>query len=110
MNACNGELLSVPAIRKSDGKKVDVILHSLPLSNERVDVGFYFKEASASRWQQGLKVSHISSCYSTMLLLNDGCIGLLYEENGHDGGYDIVFKQLSLEEITNGIYIIGQRL
>lgn len=104
VNACNGELLIVPAMRKSDGEKVHVILHSLPQSIERKDVGFYFKEDTASKWQKGLKVSQVSSCYSTMLQLDDGSIGLLYEENGHDGGYDIIFQQLSLEEITNGAY------
>ena len=104
VNACNGELLVVPAIRKSDGQKVHIVLHSLPQSSERVDVGFFFKETTAEEWQRGLKVSSISSCYSTMLQLNDGSIGLLYEENGHDGGYDIVFRHLSLEEITHGAY------
>ena len=104
VNACNGELLVVPGLRKKDGTQVSLVLHSLPQSSERVDVGFYFKETTAKEWQRGLKVSSISSCYSTMLQLNDGSIGLLYEENGHDGGYDIVFKRLSLEEITNGLY------
>lgn len=102
VNACNGELLVVPAIRKSDGENIHIVLHSLPQSSERVDVGFYFKESTAKEWKRGLKVSSGSSCYSTMLQLNDGSIGLLYEENGHDGGYDIVFKKFSLEEITNG--------
>ena len=104
VNACNGELLIMPALRKSDGQKVNVVLHSLPQSSERINVGFYYKDVTASKWQQGLRVSSVSSCYSTMLQLNDGSIGLLYEENGHDGGYDIVFKQFSLEEITNGAY------
>ena len=106
VNACNGEMLIIPGLRKKDGEKVSIVLHSLPQSSARVDVGFYFKETTAKEWQRGLKVSSISSCYSTMLQLNDGSIGLLYEENGHDGGYDIVFKQLSLETITNGSYTL----
>lgn len=104
VNACNGELLVVPAMRKSDGKTVHLVLHSLPQSSERKDVGFYFKETTAKIWKRGLKVSSLSSCYSTMLQLNDGSIALLYEENEYDGGYDIIFKQLSLEEITDGAY------
>ena len=100
VNACNGELLIVPTICKSNGKKVNVILHSLPQSSERKDVGFYYKEVEATKWEKGLKVSSTSSCYSTMLLLNDGSIGLLYEENGHDGGYDIVFERLFFEDIV----------
>lgn len=115
VNACNGELLTVPAIRKADGKRVHVVLHSLPQSSEREKVGFYYKvlaqpddyttpQQAAAGWQQGLQVSTQTSCYSTMLLLSDGTIGLLFEENGQNAGYDIVFEKLSLEEITDGAY------
>ena len=115
VNACNGELLIVPAIRKADGRQVHIVLHSLPQSNERINVGFYYKEicsnddyatsdAAAAHWEQGLQVSSTSSCYSTMLQLDDGSIALLYEENGQNGGYDIIFQKFSLEEITNDAY------
>jgi len=114
VNACNGELLLVPAVRKRDGKAVHVLLHSLPQSKDRVNVGFYYKEiaspadyasvsAAAAHWQRGLQVSQTSSCYSTMLLDKEAVV-LLYEENGRDGGYDIVSQRFSLEEITGGAY------
>ena len=115
VNACNGELLIVPATRTKDGKKVSVLLHSVPQSPERINVGFYFKEiasrndyatgeAAAEGWQKGLQVSDKSSCYSTMLQLDNGKIGFLFEENGQNSGYDITFETFTLEEITEGAY------
>lgn len=120
VNACNGEMLMVPALRQSDRQKVDILLHSIPQSSERTNVGFYYKEiaspddyvngsAAASNWQKGLQVSEISSCYSTMQLLDNGNIGFLYEENGQNSGYDINYQKLTLEEITKGLYQYDNR-
>ena len=38
-NACNGELLIVPAVRKADRKKVNLALQSVPLGPQRAIVG-----------------------------------------------------------------------
>ena len=115
VNACNGEILVLPAKRNSDGKQLYVAIQSVPMSTSRQYVGFYYKELAsaadfitgakmAANWKNGLRVTQASSCYSTMVLMDDGLVGFVYEENGYNGGYDIIFKALSLDTITAGAY------
>lgn len=115
VNACNGEVLILPAKRNVDGRKLFVILQSVPLSARRDSVGFFYKELATrddyssperlgNNWMKGLCVTSESSCYSTMVDMDNGRIGFLYEVRGFDGGYDIEFKNLSLEIITKGAY------
>lgn len=117
VNACNGEVLVLPARRKADGKQLYVALQSVPLSNAREKVGFFYKELAAysdynsgekmaSNWVKGLQVTKASSCYSTMILMQNDSIGLLYEEQAYNNGYDIVFKSFSLDSITGGKYTL----
>ena len=115
VNACNGEVLVVPVTRKSDGRAMHLILQSVPLSPKRVDVGFFYKEIESSKdydtaealgkgWTKALQVSDKDSCYSTMVLLDNGGIGFLYEESSYNDGYNILFRSLTLEEITSDRY------
>lgn len=118
VNAVNGGILIVPATRKSDNAKVFVALQSITLSTSRVDVGCYFKELAsyadyataaglAAGWTKGLQVSKNSSCYTTMLRLDNNLIGYCYEDIDSNGGYNIVFKQIPLEDLTNGLYTLN---
>lgn len=115
VNACNGDVLVVGARRMVDGQAVYLILQSVPLSPKREKVGFFYKELAtladyatpqrlAADWHKGLQVTEETSCYSTLVSLANDSIGILYEEREHNRGYDIVYKQLSVEEITNGRY------
>lgn len=116
-NSCNGEILAVPAVRKSDGRKVNLFLQSVPLSPERRDVGIYYKELPedvagitpetlASDWSGPYKVSSTQSAYSTMAVLRTGNIAFYFEETLKDDGkgYDMVYVELSLETVTEGLY------
>lgn len=115
INACNGEILILPARRNADGKHLFVALQSVPLSKKREDVGFFYKEINsrwdyntgkdmAFGWIKGSRVSRQTSCYSTMVQMHNKHIGLLFEENEHNSGYNIVFRDLTLGEITGGKY------
>ena len=121
VNAVNGEILIVPARRLSDGKKLFVALQSITLSKAREKVGVYFKEltdynsyasaeALAADWQKGMQVSLMGSCYTGMELLTNDKIGYVYEEDapGGIGGYNIMFKQIPLEDLTNGKYAVDR--
>lgn len=112
-NATDGELLIVDA--KQGKKKVKLLLQSVPFGPNRENVGIYFKalnspkdyatpEAIADDWEGRYQVSHTSSAYSTMIQTKDGNIPFLYEENSKENHYDIVFKSLTIKEITNGRY------
>jgi sialidase-1 len=116
-NACNGEILIIPAVRKEDRKKVYIALQSVPLGPKRANVGIYYKElpedvatitpeSFAADWEHPYQVSDTTSAYSTMLPLKNGNIAFYYEENNSLGGwaYDMVYKELSLETLTSGKY------
>ncbi len=117
VNACNGEILVVPAKRNADGKQLFVALQSVPLSSSREKVGFFYKELAsyddyntgaklASGWVKGLQVTNLDACYSTMIHLQNDSIGFLYEESLYNEGYNIIYKELSLDTITAGKYSI----
>lgn len=119
-NACNGEVLLVNA--KKNGKKVKLLLQSVPCGPERTNVGIYYKalespsdyatpDAIAKNWEGCYRVSDTTSAYSTMVQGKDGSIFFLLEENAFrhpetepDDYYDIRFDKLSIGQITNGQY------
>ncbi len=116
LNACNGEVLIVPARSTSSARDGYLILQSVPYGPGRKDVGIFYKglmdpddydspEDFASGWEGFFKVSDLPSGYSTMIQQADGAIGFLYEETttpGHD--YTIVYKRLPIEQITSDRY------
>ena len=117
-NACNGEIMVLPVVRNSDKKKMHIALQSLPFGPERTNVGIYYKELMdesdygtaadfAKDWDGRYQVSTLPSAYSTMIQQADGEIAFLYEEDKYKtigGGYTIVYKNLSIEKITEGKY------
>lgn len=120
-NACNGEVLLVKA-KDRNGKKVSLLLQSLPMGPKRANVTIFYKalrsvedyvspEMIAKDWEGYWQVSDTTSAYSTMVLSRKGDILFLYEENAFrhpetepDDYYDIVLKRLNLKEITSGKY------
>ena len=111
----NGEILIVKA-RKTTGTKepVYLVFQSLPDGPNRKAVTIHWREltngtisvndfVSAAEWNSYL-VQDGDSAYSTMDVQRDGGIGFLYERNtrGHD--YDIAYKNLPIDVITNGAY------
>lgn len=115
-NSCNGELMVVPARRLSDGVGVYVALQSVPFGpSGRYNVGIYYKgiesmmeyldpEDFAADWEGKHQASSLGSAYSTMTLQQDGSIGFLFEESTYGKDYTIVYKNYSLETITDSLY------
>lgn len=113
-NACNGEVLIVPAIDNVSGQETVILLQSVPLGPEdRSHVGINFKVLDneedysspavlATGWDGVFEVTDRSSAYSTMILNSDKNISFLFEENVYNGGYDIVYDEFTLPEITAG--------
>ena len=58
----------------------------------------------ANNWKSCYKLSDTLSAYSTMIPDQDGNILFLMEEKALQNHYDIVFKKLTLSEITNHTY------
>ena len=118
-NSTNGEIMFVPARRTADDKKVYLALQSVPLGSGRANVGIYYKEletledfispeAIAADWDGRHQSSYVAGAYSTMCLQHDNNIGFLYEEDTYGtsgGGYTIVYKNYSIEYITDSAYV-----
>lgn len=118
-NACNGEILVVPVKRKSDQKKMFLALQSIPLGSGRANVGIYYKALDAENkfdtpvnfaknWDGSHQVSTKPSAYSTMVWQTDNTLGFVWEEDVYGivsgGGYSILYRNLSIEQITNNAY------
>lgn len=117
-NSCNGEVMLVPVTRNADGKAMYLFLQSVPFGSGRTNVGIYYKEfenlydfvspdSVAWNWDGDHQSSYLSSAYSTMCMQADNTIGFLYEEDTYGtsgGGYTIVYKNYSIEYITDSLY------
>ncbi len=121
-NSTNGEILCLPAVRESDNARVWLLLQSVPFGAGRANVGIYYKvlasesdynspENIAKDWDGRFQVSSLGSAYSTITLQQNGTIGFLFEEDTHEvnaaGGYNIIYKNFTLEEITNNAYVLA---
>ncbi len=118
MDSCtrvNGDIIVVPSRRASDRKKVWLAIQSLPQSKSRDHLGFYYREmpykstpATAvtlrDGWKKGRMIRRGSAAYSTMVQLPDGNIGILFEADLNDSGFDNLFANLKIEDITAGEY------
>ncbi|MBR4994689.1 MAG: exo-alpha-sialidase [Alistipes sp.] len=118
-NACNGEIMLLPACRVSDGKPVSLLVQSVPMGPKRTNVGIYYKalvdEADyatpakvAADWEGYYQVTKLGSAYSTMSWQRNNRLAFLFEEETYSpwegGGYTIVYDSYSLEQLTNGKY------
>lgn len=115
--SCNGELLIIPVIRTSDHMQMHMVLQSVPRGPGRQRVSIYYKplmtesdydEPTDFSWGWNCyQVTENYSAYSTMIATASGNIAFLHEDCNDNPGttaYDLLFQQLSIEQITNGRY------
>ena len=114
-NATNGEIQLVPVVNKETGARHYLALQSVPWGPGRANVGIQWKALDegtdyntpanfAKKWEGQHQVSEVSSCYSTMSVQADHTIAFVYEENSGNGGYDIQYKNYTIECLTGGKY------
>lgn len=117
-NSCNGEIMFVPVVRKSDSRQMFLALQSVPMGpGGRKNVGIYYKGIDrpaayatpavfAANWEGHHQASALGSAYSTMTWQKDNTVGFLFEEETYRpaGGYTIVYKNYSIEQITDSLY------
>ena len=118
-NACNGEVMVVPVVRRSDNREMYLLLQSLPLGPYRTRVGIYYKalesaddisspERIAQNWEGVFNASSQTSAYSTMAWQSNNTLGFLLEERelytNDGGGYTIVYDNYTIEQITDNKY------
>ena len=66
----------------------------------------YTSTTFAQGWTKGKHVSTKGSCYSTMIMQNDGRIGFFFEEE--PSGYCMVYIPYTIEELTGGVYSVDE--
>lgn len=118
-NDCNGEVMVLPVVRVADGKKMHLLLQSVPAGPLRTHVGIYYKGLQSRKkyrsaqwlaedWEGFFQVTELGSAYSTMAMQSDGRLGFLYEENTYypmdSMGYTIVYDSYTIEQLTDGKY------
>ncbi len=114
-NSCNGEIIVLPVLRKADNQKTYLLLQSVPFGSGRANVGIYYKDLDnltkyrtgadlAPDWTGKFQVTRKDAAYSTMCLDQDNNLAFFYEETGYNGGYNMIYRKLSVEEITGGRY------
>ena len=115
-NACNGEILCIP-VTKNDGTETFLLLQSVPAdeNGKRAKVGINYKELENQEdysspkkigmdWDGFFLVTPKSSAYSTMCLDKDNNIAFFFEQELFNGGFDMIYTSLSLEQISKGKY------
>ena len=94
-NPCNGDIISA-------GK--GVLLHSY-IRDEKTRSGLTLAASrdAGSSWTDILTLQEGSAAYSTMVLLRNGDVGVLYEDGTEspDNGYDIVFLRIPRRLLRN---------
>lgn len=115
--SCNGEVLIVPVERTSDGRPMHLALQTVPRGPGRQRVSIYYKplldggdydEPSDFSWGwKCYRVTEGYSAYSTMIATPGGDIAFFHEDCNDNPGtsaYDLLYQQLTIEQITNGRY------
>ncbi len=123
MNSCNGELMVMPVVRKSDGRRMELLMQSVPVGPKRSNLGIYYKsleldkvhtaEEIAADWEGVFNVTGKGSAYSAMAVQSNGKLGFAYEEKTYypdsGCGYTIVYDCFDVEEITGGRYALDAK-
>lgn len=99
-SACNGDVIRLTS-EKVEGDKNRLLL-SIPFANDRRNVSVFLSSDEASTWPVRKTICAGGSAYSTMCVLEDGTIGMYYEEDGLEGGYQLRFVRFSLDWLTDG--------
>lgn len=99
-NACNADILYYS--RETDGKS-DIMLHTIINNSDRRNLTLYRSTDQAKSWHELINIQNGGAAYSTMLLLNNGNVALLYEDDSYsaDNGYHINFLIIEKEQIMS---------
>ena len=99
-SACNGDVIRLTSESKNEG--ANRLLLSIPFANDRRNVSVFLSTDEANSWPVRKTVCPGGSAYSTMCVLDDGTIGIYFEEDGLEGGYQMRYARFSLDWLTDG--------
>ncbi|SMO52142.1 N-terminal domain of BNR-repeat neuraminidase [Saccharicrinis carchari] len=97
---CNGEIMTYTSTL--DGYDKNRMLHSLAYASNRSNVSMLISYDEGLTFPIVKTICPAPSAYSTFTILEDGTIGMYYEDGSIGGGFDMVFVRFSLEWLTDG--------
>lgn len=111
INACDGEIMILPAVDNTNGQPVYLVLQSFPYGGGRNFVSIAFKALRTgddmvdpsifTKFEGRYRISSGSSVYSTMAWQANNKLGFFWEEGSPISG---TYLDLDIEEITDGLY------
>ena len=109
MKGSNTDSEGVVYTRKGEQDKNRMLhIHSTGsgTGHSRNGMALYLSENEADTWTKKitLESDSMTACYSSIEVLPDGTVVVLYERNFEYNGYDIVFKKFNLFEISGEKY------
>lgn len=97
---CNGDLIRYTST--IDGfNQSRVLFSNLQSTNGRNNLHVYMSNDEASTWTYSKQIYAGASAYSSLTILEDGTIGLYYE-NGEYEAYQMSFARFSLDWLSDG--------
>lgn len=98
--ACNGEIMTYTSTL--DGFNKNRMLHSLCYAGNRTNVSMLLSYNEGVTYPIRKTICAGSSAYSTFTILNDGTIGMYFEDGSTGNTYDMIFVRFSLDWLTSG--------
>ncbi|MCR5179911.1 MAG: glycoside hydrolase [Bacteroidaceae bacterium] len=105
-NACNADLLCYS--RATEGLP-DIMLHSYINSAGRQSLQLSMSLNQGGSWKSVYNIQPNGSCYSTMIVLPDGTLAILYEDESYSAGngYAINYVTITREQILGWYTDLG---
>lgn len=98
---CNADIIYYTRNADGNGKR-DMMLHSILKSERRKNLTIYKSHDEGNTWTEVFNIQPGDASYSTMEVLNDGSLAVLYEDNSNQGcGHTINFVVLTKEQVEN---------
>lgn len=98
--ACNAEIMTYTSTK--DGYNKNRLLHSLCYAGNRSNVSMLLSYDEGITFPIRKTICAGSSAYSTFTILNDGTIGMYFEDGSTGNVFDMVFVRFSLNWLTSG--------
>ncbi len=101
-NACNGEYMVWSSTL--DGNEQNIAFQTLPYNSSRMNVSIALSTDEGASFFTTKTICPRGSAYSSAVVMDDGTLGVYYEENGVYGDFTMRFVRFSLDWASDGKY------
>ncbi len=96
---CNASIIRYTSIKNGDDKN-RLLFSNIKMKDKRSNLTIRISYDEGKSWTEGKTIYNESAAYSSMSILDNNDIGLLFEKDNYN---EIVFTRLTLEWLTDGI-------